>query len=130
MLAATLVTVAAAAGSGCASTFTPVSPNSDVVDYGEGVELPDEWPEDFPVTEDSLLLVSAQPEGTMSIIMRAPETYEEVVEFYDGALTGAYAVSSRESGNNATRWQLESGGLVEVINGDPTEIGVELPSPS
>jgi hypothetical protein len=125
-----LITCLAVAGGGCASTVTPVAPDNPLVDYGPDVLYPDEWPADFPITDESVLLVAAQPEGVVSVIIRTPELYEDVVEFYDEELAGPYRVQSRESGNFTTRWQLHSGGVVEVINSDPTEIGVELPTTS
>lgn len=113
---------------GCAETFTPVSRDNSIVDYGDDVAFPEGWPEDFPLTDESVLLVSAAPDDTVSVILRSPESYDEVVAFYDQQLTGYYSVQSREGGNNATRWHLHNGGLVEVLYGQPVEIGIELPA--
>jgi hypothetical protein len=64
----------------------------------------------------------------VSAILVVEEEYDALVAFYDDALAaGPYAAVDREDGTRGTRWFLPGGGLLEVFDDLPLEVGIELP---
>jgi len=87
-----------ATGTGTSQTTTTLAPPTSTtgvpgaefdVDTTSG-ELPEGWPENFPVPEDAPVMFSAVDEGVLSTTVRVDEkTAREVLDFYRDAIDDA-----------------------------------------